>query len=171
MRVEFIHSQEDMVDALLRLSARSKVLRRMKLNRTILMGLVTWFVVVVLFRFSLYGFIAGAVGAFLSALTDPWLYRYGHRKALRKIIKERHGDKREFLCIVELLPEGMKTSDADMDVMFGWDAIEEILETNDSVDIFIRTGICVVRNRAFSSAAERQRFIELGREYMTRSRV
>jgi hypothetical protein len=43
--------------------------------------------------------------------------------------------------------------------------------TSDSVDIFGCKGSgCVVRNRAFISAHERQSFIDLARAYMNKSR-
>lgn len=170
MRVQFTHSQEEIVDALMRLRARSNVVRGMRRKRTFWMALAAAFLVVLLFRFSLKGFLIGAFAALLSVLTDPWLYRYEEKKGARKLVKEKYGEQREFLCTVDLLPEGVKVSSAEVELMFPWETVEEILGTNDSVDIFSRAGICVVRNRAFSSADERQRFINVAQQYADHAR-
>jgi hypothetical protein len=52
-----------------------------------------------------------------------------------------------------------------------WNDIEEIVPTSDSVDIFGRKGGgCIVRNRAFVSTAERQRFLETATAYLNQAR-
>jgi molybdate-binding protein len=54
--------------------------------------------------------------------------------------------------------------------VYEWKLVEEMVSTGDSVDIFTRSGGVIVRNRAFSSSEERQRFIEMAREYMNQAR-
>jgi hypothetical protein len=170
MRVQFTYNQEDLVDAAMRFSARSKSVRLMRRKRTAWLALLAWLLVFVFFRFSFHGAIGGMVAALIVVITDPWLYNYELRKNLRKIAKEQYGEENEFSCEVELLPEGLKTSGQNIQCTTEWETIEEIVSTSDSVDIFGRKGGgVIVRNRAFSSAEERQRFIELAREYMNRA--
>ena len=169
MRVQFSYSQEDIVDASVRFLARSKSVRLMRRKRTAWLALLAWLLVFVFFRFSFHGAIAGIVAALIIVLTDPLTYRYELRKNLRKIAKERYGEENEFLCEVELLPEGLKGSGENIQRTIEWETVEDVVPTDDSVDIFGRKDGVVVRNRAFSSAEERTRFIELAREYMNRA--
>jgi hypothetical protein len=166
MRVQFSYSQEDLVDASLRFAARSKSVRLMRRKRTAWLALLAWLLVFVFFRFSFHGAIAGMIAALIVVITDPFTYNYELRKNLRKIAKERYGEENEFVCEVELLPEGLKTSAENIQGTTAWKTIDEVVSTDDSVDIFGRKCGVIVRNRAFSSAEERARFIELAREYM-----
>ena len=167
MRVQFTYSQEDLVDATMRFSARSKSIRAMRLKRLVWSALLVGSSIFVLFRFSLKGAIAGAAAVVIIFIADLFTYNYQYRKNLRKIWKEQYGEENEFSCEVELLPECLKVSGKNSQCRTEWETIEEITSTKDSVDIFGRKGGgVIVRNRAFSSAEERQRFIELARGYM-----
>jgi len=167
MRIQFTYSQEDVVDAAMRFSARSKSLRALRHKRTAWAAFLSWLLVFVIFRFSIKAAICGLVAALLVMIIDPFTYNYQHRKNMRKLLKERYDQEDNFVCEVELLPEGLKTSGENSQCRTEWETIEEITSTKDSVDIFGRKGGgVIVRNRAFSSAEERERFIELAREYM-----
>ena len=171
MRVQFIYSQEDLVDATMRFSARSKSLRGLRRKRAVWSALLLGSVILVVFRFSMKGAISGAVAALIALIIDPFTYKYQFRRNLRKIFKEQYGEENEFICEVELLPDGLKTSGENSQCRTEWETIEEIVSTNDSVNIFGRKGGVIVRNRAFSSIEERLRFIELARQYMNRARA
>jgi hypothetical protein len=167
MRVQFTYTQEDLVDATMRFSARSKSLRALRRKRAVWSALLLWSVILVVLRFSMKGAISGAVAALIALIIDPFTHRYQYRRNLRKVFKEQYSEENEFICEVELLPECLKTSGKNSQCSTEWETIEEILSTKDSVDIFGRKGGgVIVRNRAFSSAEERQRFIDLAREYM-----
>ena len=166
MRVQFTYSQEDVVDAAMRFSARSKSLRALRHKRTAWAALLSWLLVFAIFRFSIKAAISGLVAALLVVIIDPFTYNYQHRN-LRKIFKEQYGEENEFICEVELLPEGIKMGGKNSQCSTEWETIDEIVPTKDSVDILGRKGGgVIVRNRAFSSAEERQRVIELARQYM-----
>ena len=172
MRVQFTYSQEDIVDATMRFSARSKSLRALRHKRTAWAALLSWLLVFAIFRFSIKAAISGLVAALLVVIIDPFTYNYQHRKNMRKIFKEQYGEENEFICEVELLPEGIKMSGKNSQCRTEWETIEEIVPTKDSVDIFGRKGSgVIVRNRAFSSTEERLHFIELAREYMNRAQA
>jgi hypothetical protein len=169
MRVQFTHSREDIVDASMRFYARSNVVSAMRRNHAVSVALVAGFIVFVLFGFSGKGLIGGMIVAVVCIIVDPWYYRYEQRKSIRKLLRERYGDEHEFVCTVEVLPEGLKTSTVNIESVVPWETLEEIVTTRDSVDIFSRRGGVIVRNRAFSSTEERQRFVELVRESMNQA--
>jgi hypothetical protein len=115
--------------------------------------------------------LVAAGAALVVVIINPYLYDRRYRKNLVNFYKEKLGDENEFVCEVDLLPDGLKTSGQDCWSTTRWTDIEDIIPTSDSVDIFGRKGSgCIVRNRAFNSAAQRQEFIELAREYMSKSR-
>jgi hypothetical protein len=172
MRVQFTYTQEDLVDATMRFSARSKSLRGLRRKRSMLSALLLGSVIFVVLRFSMKGAIGGAVAALIALIIDPFTHRYQYRRNLRKIFKEQYGEDNEFICDVEVLPEGLNISGKNSQCHTEWATIEEIMSTEDSVDIFGRKGGgVIVRSRAFSSAEERQRFIDLARDYVNRARA
>lgn len=172
MRVKFTYNQEDLVDATVRFSARSKSVRALRNKRRLWGALLMWVIVWVLFRFSTVGALIGVGAGIVVLLVDLLWYDRQYRRNLRKLFRETYGDENDFVCEVELTPEGLKTRGKDCQHNTGWEVIEEVISTDDSVDIFGRQGKCViVRNRAFSSVEEQQRFIELAREYMNRAQA
>jgi hypothetical protein len=171
MRVSFKYSQEDLVDATVRFAARSKAIRDIRRRGLFWSVVLLASVAIVIFKISIAGMIVAVVAVLVVVIMNPYLYDHRYRKNLRKIYKEKLGDEDEFICEVELLPEGLQTSGTNFHSTTEWDAIEDIVPTSDSVDIFGRKGGgCIVRNRAFGSPDERQRFIELAREYMNKAR-
>jgi hypothetical protein len=171
MRVSFKYSQEDLVDASVRFSARSKAFREIRRRQLFWSAVLVAAVAILFLKISIVGMIIATIGALIVVIINPYLYNRRYRKNLRKFYKEKLGDEDEFICDVELLPEGLETSGQNFHCTSEWSAIDDIISTSDSVDIFGRKGSgCIVRNRAFSSADERQRFIALAREYMNKSR-
>lgn len=170
MRVKFTYSQEDVVDASMRFTARSQSIRLLRLKRRIWTSLLVWFVILALFRFTIKGVIGGLIAGLIVMAIDPMIYEYQLRRNLRKFFKERLGDENEFVCEVELLPAELRTSSHECESHNEWETIEEVVSTSDSVDIFGRKGGVIVRNRAFVTAEERQKFIDLARDYMNQAR-
>jgi YcxB-like protein len=171
VRVQFAYNQEELVDASLRFSARSKAVRAIWRKRTAWAAFLAGVLVFAIFGFSLKGAIAGVLAVLLTVIIDPLTYQYQWRRNLRKIVKERYGEQNQFLCEVELIPEGLMTKSENIQSNTEWEAIDEVVPTSDSVDIFGRKGGVIVRNRAFSSSEERQQFIELAREYTNRAKA
>ena len=171
MQVSFKYSQEDLVDATIRFAARSKSLQNIR-RRQLFWGAVLLVAIVLLFlKFSIMLMITAALAALIIISFNPYLYDRRYRKNLRAFYKEKFGDENEFTCQLELVPEGMRTSGEDHSGLMRWNDIEEIVLTSDSVDIFGRKGGgCIVRNRAFASAEERQRFVETATAYLNQAR-
>jgi hypothetical protein len=170
MKVSFKYSQEDLVDATVRFAARSKSLQGMRRRQLLWSALLLLALVILLLRFSMMLLIPAVVTGLIIIIFNPYFYDRRYRKTLSAFYKEKLGDENEFTCEVELLPEGMRTSGEDHLALLKWKDIEEIVPTSDSVDIFGRKGGgCIVRNRAFASAEERQRFIETATAYLNQA--
>lgn len=171
MRVSFKYSQEDLVDATVRFSRRSKAIQRVPRRQSFWGAVLVASLAILILKVSVTGIIAAAIGVVIVIVINPYLYDRQYRKTLREFYKEKLGTEDEFNCEVELLPEGLKTSGQNCHSTTEWSTIEDIVPTKDSVDIFGRKGGgCIVRNRAFGSPDERQRFIDLAREYMNNAR-
>jgi YcxB-like protein len=165
MQVQFEFTQDDLIDAAQRFSARSKVVRAIQWKNLLYSAFLAWLLVFLFFYSSP---VKGAILGLLAALVTAVLYPSSNRKALekrmRKISREVLGDGNSFLCEVELRQDGVWVRQKNCQTLYEWPGIEEVQETSDSVDIFTTAGSgVVVRDRAFASPEERLRFIELAR--------
>src|SRR5256885_11111670 len=164
-----------MVDAALRFLRRSKAARSWRWKGTIFLTLFYWLVIYVIFVSFLHNPYLAAieavgVAAIVAALYPGW-YERATKKRLRRFYKESYGDRNNFQCEVELIPHEIRIDCDNTRTVYEWKLVDEIVSTEDSVDIFTRSGGVIVRNRAFSSPEERERFIELAREYMSNARA
>lgn len=171
MRVQFEYTLEDMVDASMRFLARSKTIRLTRWQGLIWTSILAWLLVFALFGASIKGGLIGLLAALICALIYPSMHRQSVRKRMRKFCREKFGDMNSFICEVELTPNGIWTQATNTQTTCDWKDVEEILVTEDSVDIFARqAGGVVVRNRAFQSDDERRAFIELAQNFVAQSR-
>ena len=93
------------------------------------------------------------------------------KRRLRKWCEENAGSDRTFTCEVVLSDSGINTKSNGTQIIYAWKNVTEIKETADSVDIYFeKGGLVVIRNRAFTSSGEHQRFIELAKQYSDRAR-
>lgn len=168
MRVEFYYTQEDLIDASKRFLARSRVTASWRWQGLGYTALFTGVVV-----FSLFTYASGRPGisaliaivaAALSALAYPSSHRNTLERRLRKLCQEQLGDADRFLCEVEVTAAGLLVKQLNRQTLIEWPGVKEIQETSDSVDIFTRDGGgVIVRSRAFETAADKERFLELVR--------
>ncbi|HEV7475042.1 MAG TPA: hypothetical protein VGN90_13400 [Pyrinomonadaceae bacterium] len=165
MHVQFEFNQDDLVDASKRYVGRSKIVRSFQLKNLLATAFLTWLLIfLILYRTPVRAAILGLAAALLSAALYPVVGRREIERRLRKIVKEMFGDKKSFLCEVELRPDGVWVRQMDRQILLEWPSVAEIRDTADSVDIVPRDGSgVVVRNRAFSSPEQRLKFIELAR--------
>jgi hypothetical protein len=172
MRVQFEFTRDDLIDVAKRFSARSKVVRSWKWSGMFYSALFAWLLVFAFYyptpmKGTLIGFVA-AVGA---ALLYPSFHGRETEKRLRKLHQEKLGNENSFVCEVELTQAGFSVSQMNRQIKYDWQAVEEIKDTSDSVDIFTRDGGgVIVRNRAFQSDSDRVRFVELARGFSSQSR-
>src|SRR5438477_10306326 len=104
MRVSFKYSQEDLVDATVRFSARSKALRDIRRRQTFWSAIGLASLAILVLRISMIGMIIAAVSGLVFVIVNPYLYDRRYRNNLRNFYQEKLGDEDEFICEVELLP-------------------------------------------------------------------
>ena len=172
MRVQFEYTRDDLIDASKRFSARSKVVRSWKWNGMFYAALFAWLLAFAFFYQTPFkGAVIGLVAALGTALLFPFFHKSGMEKRLRKLHQEILGNENSFVCEVELTQAGFSISQINCEIKYEWQAVEEIKETSDSVDIFTRDGGgVIVRNRAFQSDADRMRFVELANAFLNQTR-
>jgi hypothetical protein len=173
MHLQFVYTKDELLDAARRFSARSKVVRSWRWKGLLYSGFMAWLLTFLLFFSSpLKGTLVGLLSAAIAMLLYPTLHERGVKKRLSKIIDERHGDAKTFKCEVELTPIGVWVRDANLQITYEWESVEEIKETEDSVDIYTKTGGgVIVRKRAFESPEKQKQFMELAEGYLELSCV
>lgn len=163
-----------MVDASMRILARSKTIRSIRLRALLwTAGLtwgLTWLLVFAALRASKLGLLLGLFAALIYALYYPRLNRITVEKRLRKLHKETFGDTNDFACEVELTPSGICLRQQWCQSTIEWGKVEEILVTTDSVDIFTPGAGLIVRSRAFKSPDEQKQFVALAQSYFDAAR-
>src|SRR4026207_435256 len=170
MRVQFEITLDDLLDSSKRVLARSKA-ASWKWQGALYSALVGWLLAFVVITYF-YGRPAIAapialVLAVLCAVLYPSSYEKAVEKRLRKLHLEELKGANTVLCEVELTTLGVQVKQMNRQVIYEWPGVVEIQETADSIDIFTRDGgAVVVRNRAFATAAERSRFLEMARAWL-----
>jgi hypothetical protein len=172
MRVRFEYNQEDIVDASKRFLARSKAVNAWQRQDLIWFALLVGSAAfAVFYRSPMAAVFVGLSAAILCVVLAKAFYESRLEKRLGKIVRESHGDKNLFVCEVALTADGLFTRGDNTRTVTEWKDVEEIVVTEDTIDIFAKHhGGVIVRNRAFKSDAERQQFIDLARGYFESSR-
>jgi hypothetical protein len=175
IRIQFEFTMEDCVDASKRFLARSKA-ASWQWQGLGYSALFTWLLVFTVVTYFYgrpeVGAAIGVVLAALSAVLYPSSYEKAVERRIRKIHLEQFEAANTFLCEVELKAEGVLVRQMNRQVIYEWSSVEEIQETDDSVDIFTRDGGgVVVRNRAFATVADRSEFLELARTSLNGGRI
>ena len=175
MHVQFEFTQQDMIDTSKRFMARSEAARAWRLRGLLYTAALTWGAVFLFFLFVVSSPVKGALLGLLAAIISGVLYpgssQRGLENRLREFHQEKFGDTDAFICEVELTPIGVWVKQMNTQITHEWESVEEIEETADSVDIVTKLGGVSVRDRAFSTAEERKKFIELAQGYLELSRI
>jgi hypothetical protein len=170
MRVAFEYDLNDLVDANVRAhsavpAARRRLLATRALSALLFGSFGGCFGAAILpgtpdERVALGMTIAAVVGAvqwatYMRQLRHTW---YRHFRAIL-------GSDGPFSCEIELRPEGVWARQNDTQILHEWPSIVAIEETADSIDMRTRSGgYVVVRDRAFWSADEREKFLTTARQ-------
>ena|SRR5882762_2414259 len=167
MRVQFEYTIDDIVDVQLRALRRSRAARSWRWRDLITTSLLSGVLLFAIIPEGLTGkLIMGSIGLILGALLYPKLNEATVKRRLRKLCEENLGGDRSFVCEVALEQSGIHTKQNGTQIIYAWENVNEIRETEDSVDIYNENGgLVVVRKRAFSAPSEQQRFIELANLY------
>ena len=81
----------------------------------------------------------------------------------RKIVAEQLGGKPSVHSEVELRQDGVWVRQAGLEMLFPWSGCTGVLDNRDDIQMDFTLGMCVIRNRHFASAAEREMFLENAR--------
>ena len=167
MKVAFDFTVDDMVEVAERAADRSTVVTSTRSQARLIVSMVSA-VIVYFFIPASQGFrlvcaaAAGALGWYLY----PGDFKKLHRKKLRKFFLEQFGGEGPFTCEVELTDQALVTEQSGSRIVREWKTIAAVLDTPDSIDfVCIGSGSLVVRNRAFTSKAQRDEFLHLARTY------
>ncbi len=168
MRVQFEYTIDDMVDVQLRVLKRSRAARSWQWRD---LGMTSLLTGAVLFAVIPKGFagraIMGGIGLLLGALLYPIMNERTVRRRLRKFCQEKAGSSKTLFCEVEVRDSGVHTRSNGTQIIYPWDKVTEIEETDESVDLYTEVGgLLVVRKRAFASPEEQQKFVELANRYV-----
>jgi hypothetical protein len=167
MQVEFNYTIEDMVDVQLRLLKSSRAARAWRWRDLVTTSLLSGAFLFAVIPEGITGrIIMGSIGLLLGAALYPILNEITVKRRLRKWCEEHVGSDKTFTCEVELNQSGIHTKSNGTQIIYAWENLKDIKETEDSVDIYFeKGGLLVVRNRAFASPDEHRRFIELTKQY------
>src|SRR5438046_251285 len=132
MHVQFEFTQDDVIGASERFSARSKVVRSWRWKGLISSAFMAWLLVfAIFFTAPLKGMIAGLIGALIAVLIYPTMHKRGVEKRMRSLLREKLGNTSSFTCEVELTPVGVWVRQLNKQVMHEWESVEEIIEGED----------------------------------------
>lgn len=172
MRVQFTYTQEDLVDVSTRVLARSRMIRKWRLMELGWTLLLTWAIVFLIFRNDLLKAVLLASAIALIMVVCVRLFQPAIiKRRLRKYVKDRHRDENDFPCAVELTPEAVLIQERSTQTTLQWQTVEEINVTVGAVDIFGRDGGVTVRDRAFTSAAEKGEFVKMAQDYLAAAKL
>ena len=100
-----------------------------------------------------------------------WTYKENFRKRTRKLLREQIGTDAPFTVTVELLDEGISSSQMGARIIFEWSRIDRVEESADALYFFGRENSCsALRKRGFESTALKDEFLKLAENNIQRSR-
>ena len=92
------------------------------------------------------------------------------RNQHRKAVAEQFGGKPFLQSELELRPDAVWVRQAGMELLLPWSVCTAIHNNPGDIEMNFTPGICVVRNRHFSSPAERQAFFNTARRLSEQAR-
>ena len=170
MRVQFLATLDEVVEATQRGLERSAVVRGRRWKNVIVAGLFSGVVAFVITRVSaaspLATIVMTVLGVMIGVASQKFSERNTTESRLREVCLEYLGTDEPIEVQVELTPEGVSTEQQGTEVKFTWASIEEIEDTPEAITFFRRHGgLIVVQRCAFKSAEERRQFLELAARY------
>ena len=168
MQVRFEYTIADLVDVQMRVLKHSRTARAWRWQDLIITSLLSGVLMFAIIPEGITGkLIVGTIGLVTGALFYVPLNEATVRRRLRKFFAEQVGANKPLFCEVELKDSGVHTSSNGTQLIFAWENVNEIKETQDSVDISSeRGGLVVVRKRAFTSPEAQLQFVGLANQYL-----
>jgi hypothetical protein len=166
MHIEYDITLDDLADACLRSTVRSKQAERARRHATFWCAVLTGTVLFMCFalcgtriawRFAFAGLGAAVVAGWY------WLdYRRSCKRRLLRYLREQMQPDAPIRFVVELRDECIWTKQGGTQSSFGWDNVAEIVDSEDGVELHMRNGGFVfVKSREFPSEEAREEFKEI----------
>jgi hypothetical protein len=171
-RITYEATIDDAVDVALRLASKTQAFRRQIRHNVIIVGILgglafgaAW--MSYLSAPAAFDLAVAACGGVAFGVIFAFMFRRFFmkemRKQHRKIVAEQFGGKPTIPSELELRSDAVWVRQAGMEMTFPWKLCTAIQDNSEDVEMNFSPGICVVRNRHFSSTAERQDFIDTAR--------
>jgi membrane protein implicated in regulation of membrane protease activity len=166
-RAEFDYTLDDLADVAWRTTQRSAHARS---QRRIAVAVIAVLLGAALGAPVLYlrpekpwfAFAVGIPAAILFVVLSYRMLPASMRRSLRRSLREHHGDG-PHRCVVELHDDHMLWRHANLDWRLAWCDVRAIEPDGDDLVVTSRTGVSVVRGRAFADAAAREQFVATAR--------
>ena len=116
--------------------------------------------------------LTAVLSALFSAIISWHLYPQVVHKRAYKLYREIFGERTSFPFELDLTESGIRTNQLGVDKTVEWANVEEINESEDAVEFYMRNGDATfVRKRAFASPEEQLEFIKTAERYLNNSRT
>jgi hypothetical protein len=171
-RVVYDATVDDAVDVSLRLANRTQAFRKQIRQNVVVVGSAAGLAFVAWWLYTgggraLVDFLlvvaAGVAFGIVVARLFRWFFEKEIRKQHRKIVAEQFGGKPTIPSELELRPEALWVRQAGMEMTLPWTLCTGILDNPGEIEMNFAQGLCVVRNKHFSSPPERQSFLDTAR--------
>jgi hypothetical protein len=170
-RIVYDATVDDAVDVTLRVANRTHAFRKQRQTNVIVVGtgaglafFAAWMYIVGASPLQLVlATVAGTVfGIVFAAIYRRFLDKE-IRTQHRKIVAEQFGGKAAIHSEVELRQDGVWVRQAGLEMLFPWTSCTGVMNNPHDIQMDFTLGMCVIRNRHFASAAERETFLETAR--------
>lgn len=174
-RVEFDSTLDEIVDVNMRLVEHTAAYRQQRRRSQWAVGVcvIGAPVAIVLAQTEMpsYATLAFASSAALvGGLTVGFLYGRYHdrhvRHHYRRIAKEMHGGVEQVHWEFELRKDALWTKSPHAEVSFPWARLTRVSDTRGSIELWFDPGLAVVRDRAFPTQEDRERFLDAVKNYV-----
>jgi hypothetical protein len=180
IRVEFDSTLEEVVDVHILLATNTETYRRQRQNSQILVGgCLAALLLVISLRsvvdpsgLLMAAILAGCAGfAIVTGLLYGRWYDSYVRRHHRDMVRELLRNANQVHCMAEVREDALWTKVDDTEITFNWRRLKRLNETAGSIELWFDPGIAVIRDRAFASPVDRQRFMDAIRDRVRVSAV
>ena len=175
-RITYEATVDDDVDVSLRLASRTRAFQQELQRNLVVAGVISgigffaaWMYLV---GTSLLNLVLASVAATMFGIVFAAVFRRflekEIRKQQRKMVAEQFGGKPGIQSELELKPDAVWVRQEGVEMVFPWAHCTGVRNNPNDVEINFTLGICVVRNRHFPSAADREVYLETARRLSAR---
>jgi hypothetical protein len=168
MRVAFDSTVDEVADVNMLLAQHTTTFRRQRAWVQMMAGGCFSAAVIgtVLFKeqppFTTLAIVIGVAiaGGFLFGYMYGLFQDWNIRQNYRRLVNELFSGAQTMHCEFELRSDVLWCKTPSNEISFPWSRLTRLEETERGIELWFNPGLAVVRNRAFASDGERQRFVE-----------